>query len=382
LPNENLTMGIIGTATKESEHRAPLYPAHLPYLAPSLRERIFLEIGYGERFGASDEFLKQHAAGLMSREKLFESCDIVLLPKPTEADFISFRQGQILWGWPHCVQGEAITQVGIDKRMTFIAWEAMNLWKGDTSTLHIFHKNNETAGYCSVLHALQLAGITGFYGPKKRAAVLSFGSTGRGAVHALRGQGYCGITVFTQRPPYTVAGQIPIADHRQFKRAAPDSPEMVVQFYDETVPLAEMLADYDIIVNCILQDPDRPVMFIQGEEINRLKPNTLIVDVSCDLQMGFDFARPTSFENPVFTVGANILYYAVDHSPSYLWRAATWEISAALTPYVDVVMGGTETWKTNPTICRAIEIQDGVVLNPKVLRFQNRAQEFPHPKLG
>ena len=46
--------------------------------------------------------------------------------------------------------------------------------------------------------------------------------------------------------------------------------------------------------------------------------------------MGFEWSRPTSFEDPVFTVGDGLTYYAVDHSPSLLWDSATWEISDAL----------------------------------------------------
>ena len=60
-----------------------------------------------------------------------------------------------LWGWPHCVQDTQLTQLAIDRRLTLIAFEAMNHWTRDGRfRLHVFHKNNELAGYCSVLHAL------------------------------------------------------------------------------------------------------------------------------------------------------------------------------------------------------------------------------------
>lgn len=48
---------------------------------------------------------------------------------------------------------------------------------------------NEMAGYCSVLHAPQLAGLTGQCGRPLRAAVISFGATGRGAVAGLNALG-------------------------------------------------------------------------------------------------------------------------------------------------------------------------------------------------
>ena len=376
-----LTLGVVGTALKEDEKRAPLDPAHLPLIDEKLRQHIYMETGYGERFGVDDDTLASQVAGLMSREELFANCDIILLPKPVEADFPYFREGQILWGWPHCVQGEAITQVGIDKKMTLIAWEAMNLWRNDKWQLHIFQKNNELAGYCSVLHALQLKGMTGCYGPAKRIAVISFGATARGAVFSLLGQGYQDIVVFTQRPYYGLSNQIPGVEYQNFGRPNDDSHKAVVETPDGDVPMSEVLAEFDIIVNCIFQDTERPLLYIEGDEINLLSSDTLIVDVSCDAGMGFDFARPTSFADPIFTVGNGITYYAVDHSPSYLWRAATYEISQALLSFIEPVMQGKAGWQTDPTIYRAIEIENGVIQNPAILSFQNRAEAYPHPVL-
>ena len=63
---------------------------------------------------------------------------------------------------------------------------------------------------------------------------------------------------------------------------------------------------------------------------------SLIVDVSCDEGMAFEWARPTGFSDPMFTVGGNINYYAVDHSPSYLWNSASWEISEALLGFLPI----------------------------------------------
>jgi alanine dehydrogenase len=100
--------------------------------------------------------------------------------------------------------------------------------------------------------------------------------------------------------------------------------------------------------------------------------------------MGFSWARPTSFAEPMFTVGTNINYYAVDHSPSHLWNSATWEISEALLPYLRPVLAGPDAWTRNETIRRAIEIRDGVIQNARILSFQHRSSQYPHPatKLG
>ena len=131
------------------------------------------------------------------------------------------------------------------------------------------------------------------------------------------------------------------------------------------MPLAGFLAEHDIIVNCVLQDTDAPLTFLTDEDLDLLAPGTLVIDVSCDEGMGFSWARPTSFTEPTFVVGDNIRYYAVDHSPSYLWNAATWENSEALLPFLRTVLTGPSAWASDETIRRAVEIRDGIIRNPQ-----------------
>jgi alanine dehydrogenase len=119
--------------------------------------------------------------------------------------------------------------------------------------------------------------------------------------------------------------------------------------------------------------------FLIDEDLTMLEPGSLIVDVSCDEGMGFSWARPTTFAEPAFTVGDDVTYYAVDHSPSYLWNSATWEISEALLPYLRPMLGGPRAWDADDTISKAIEIRDGTVRNPAILSFQHRAPDYPHP---
>ena len=103
--------------------------------------------------------------GTLVREQILASSEVVVLAKPQHSDVAALSPGQVLWGWPHCVQDAELTQLAIDRRLTLIAFEAMNHWTADGRfSLHVFHKNNELAGYCSVLQALELIGSTGDYG--------------------------------------------------------------------------------------------------------------------------------------------------------------------------------------------------------------------------
>jgi alanine dehydrogenase len=368
-----LSLGVIATSAKENEHRLPLHPEHLSRLSPEIAARTTLEHGYAHRFGIGDDDLAPLVAGFASKEEILESSDVVVLPKPQHADVARMHPGQVLWGWPHCVQDRTMTQLAIDRELTLIAFEAMNHWTSDGHVgLHVFHKNNELAGYCSVLHAMSLVGVTGDYGRRLRAVVIGFGATARGAVTALKAHGVGEVAVLTTRGVAAVGSPIHSVIIRQFDHD-PDDPGASQVITDQgRVPLAPYLAQSDIVVNCTLQDTAAPLTYLQTEDLAGFRRGSLIVDVSCDEGMGFSWAVPTTFDEPMLTVGDRVHYYAVDHSPSYLWSSATWENSEALLPFVDTVLRGPEAWDESETISRAIEIRHGTIQNPAIAAFQGR----------
>jgi alanine dehydrogenase len=370
-----LTLGVIHRTSKENERRLPIHPDHLDRIDADLRAKIYLEHGYGEDFGVADVRMGGLVAGMRTREELIAECDVILLLKPDAKDLAELRHGQVLWGWPHCVQDRELTEQAIQRKQSLIAFEAMNLWRSDGSfKLHVFHKNNEMAGYCSVLHALELVGSTGMYGRRLRAAVIGFGATARGAVTALSAHGIHDVDILTNREVTEVASPIHSAQIMNFEHvdAGDGSSVSFVNTSDGQLPLAGYLAEHDVVVNCVLQDPNAPLTFLNHDDLIEFRAGSLIIDVSCDEAMGFSWARPTSFDDPTFIVGSNITYYAVDHSPSYLWNSATWEISEALLPYLRTVLDGRDAWEADQTVCRAVEILDGRVRNRDILTFQQR----------
>ena len=101
---DHLSLAVMSRSNKRDERRLPIHPQHIARIDADLRASVFLECGYGERFGVPDERLAPLVAGLLPRERLIADCDVILLPKPLPQDLAALRDGQILWGWPHCVQ--------------------------------------------------------------------------------------------------------------------------------------------------------------------------------------------------------------------------------------------------------------------------------------
>ncbi|MFC1525692.1 N(5)-(carboxyethyl)ornithine synthase [Candidatus Latescibacterota bacterium] len=378
-----LAFGVIGTSKKVDEKRIPIHPEHLPRLPEHIRRQLIFEEGYGTPFGIEDSEIAAQTGGIATRHELLATIGNVIIPKPVVSDLQELREGGILWGWPHCVQQRALTQAAIDRKQTLIAFEDMYVW-GPNGQIgrHTFYKNNEMAGYCAVLHALQLKGIDGHYGDQRKAIIFSFGAVSRGAIYALKARGFRDITICIQRPDHEVREEVLDCHYVRIREGNEGEARMVVVEHDGTVsPLSDLIRQSDIIVNGALQDPDQPLLFVSEEERSNLKPNCLIIDVSCDEGMGFSFAKPTSFKRPMLKIGL-VDYYAVDHTPSYLWESASRSISAALIVHLPTVVAGRESWRQNETIRFAVNIDAGVIQKATILSFQKRQPLYPHAPIG
>ncbi|MFT4929508.1 MAG: N5-(carboxyethyl)ornithine synthase [Phenylobacterium sp.] len=373
------SLGVIGSSKKQDERRVPIHPEHLSRLPEQLRKRLIFESGYGERFDMSDAELGAQVGGIASRDEILETMNTVIIAKPVLADFEQLRVGGILWGYPHCVQNQDITQIAIDRKQTLIAFEDMYIWSPSGQMgRHTFYKNNEMAGYSGVIHALALKGIDGHYGNQRKVVIFSFGAVSRGAIYALKAHGFRDITICVQRPDHEVREEVLDCHYVRVRTGAQDEARMIVVEHDGTErPLSALIGESDIIINGTYQDTNNPIDFVTEEEKDCLKPGCLIIDVSCDDGMGFYFAKPTTFENPMFKVG-KVDYYAVDHTPSYFWESASRSISAAMIVHLPTIAGGHDSWQQNETIRRAINIDQGVVQIPDILAFQNREADYPH----
>ncbi|HIE3985275.1 TPA: hypothetical protein ACXNHL_002034 [Serratia marcescens] len=271
------------------------------------------------------------------------------------------------------MQGFEIASAAINAKMTIVAWEAM--YSGNDNT-HIFYRNNELAGYAAIQHMMMLTGKNGYFGRNLKAAVLGFGATGRGAVNSLKSLGVKDITIYSRRPSYLINAPIESVDYKQM--LVKDDGEILLQKEADFLPPQDILAQCDIIVNCVLQDPNSPLMFITESNINAFKKIVDIIDISCDKGMGFHFAKPTTFDSPMFHVSGhdNIRYYCVDHTPTIYWDSASYEITKSLLSYLPLFTD--DSWREDKVLAKAVEINNGDIVNEKIKTFQNRKDVYPH----
>ncbi len=311
---------------KENEKRRALVPGDLVTITN--RSYLYFETGYGEVLGYTDDDYSAVGAHVVEREKVFEQ-DIICNPKsPEPHEYGLLKTGQTLFGWIHAVQGKEITDFLTENRMTAIAWEDM--FEGGR---HVFWRNNELAGEAAILHSFTLFGKCPAI---CKVAVLGRGNTARGATRILERLG-CDVTVYDR----------------------------------VTTPLLRReLGLYDVVVNAVLWDVFRTDRILYLDDLAHMKSGSMIVDVSCNHGLELESTHPTTIEEPTYTANG-VLHYAVDHTPSLVWKSATDSISTELRKYVDDLVEE----RHNPVLDGATIIRDGVILDSRITRFQQRHVE-------
>lgn len=316
------TLGFV-ISKKENEFRRAIVLDDIKKIKN--KKFVYFENGYGEILGFTDNDLNNLGFKTLSREKIYK-CDIIVDPKIGDSEDILKIENKIVFGWIHATQNYYITQHFVDNKLTGYAWEKMF----DDNKRHIFNINNQIAGEAAILHAMLV------YGKKienMNVAILGNGNTSKGAQNILN-KFNNKITIYTSE------------NEENFKK----------DFFN-----------YDIIVNCILWNVERKDHILYKEDLSKLKKGSLIIDVSCDHNGGIETSIPTTINNPIYVIDG-IYHYAVDHTPSILYRNSSVAISHEIINYIDDLIEE----KYNKILENAKIIENGKILDNEIVRYQNR----------
>lgn len=309
---------------KENEKRRALTVSDVAKVKHA--NQIFVEKGYGDVLGFSDEDYLKAGVYVASREEVLKK-DIICDPKIGDAEYLEVLNDQTIFGWIHAVQNRDITDKIIKSRLTGFAWEDMY-----EDGRHSFWRNNEIAGEAAVFHAYMCHGVFPY---NTKAAVLGRGNIARGAIKTLN---YMGAEVV------------------QYDRK-------------QEALFRKELDRYDVIVNGILWDTTRKDHIVYREDLKRMRHNALIIDVSCDRNGGIETSVPTTIENPIYVVDG-VTHYVVDHTPSLFWKTTTDSLSAEFVKYIDFLIE--DRYNESTVLSKCHNFEKGFILDQRINDFQGR----------
>src|SRR5690625_917980 len=314
------TMGFV-ISHKNNEARRALMPADLENVQHV--NQLYFETGYGDSIGCKDAEYERAGANIVTRTEAL-ACDMIVDVKLGDAGYRDELESEkILIGWAHAAQQIDFTNAVVRDNHTVIAWEEMF-----EDGRYIFYRNREIAGEAGVLQAYQYVGKMPY---ETKVAVLGNGQTAKGAMRILHGLG-ADVDVYGIRL------------ENLFKKN---------------------MYDYDVIVNCVLWDTNRSDRIIYREDLQHVKRGAMIVDISCNKHLEIETTKPTTIDDPVYTIDG-VIHYAVDNTPAMFPHSVTSVLSGGFAKYVDKILEDTYDAVLN----EAVLIKDGHILDEDVLKFR------------
>ena len=314
------TMGLL-ISHKNNEKRRAILPEEVARLRHP--EMLFFETGYGTSVGIKDDAYLAAGAHVVSREEAYK-CDIITDVKLGDADYLDeLENGKILFGWAHAAQGITFTDKCLEKNFTVIAWEEIV-----EDGRYIFYRNREVAGEAAVLQAFCHYGKMPY---ECKVAVIGNGQTAKGALRVLHGLG-ADIDVYARK-------------HEAL-------------FHKKKF-------NYDVIVNCVMWDITRTDHLISKEELCKMKPHSMIIDVSCDPNLGIETCHATTISDPVYDING-VRHYCVDNTPAMFPFTITKVLSEGCARIFDDVIEGDYA----DSLMNAMVIEQGHIRSQSIWNFR------------
>jgi alanine dehydrogenase len=311
---------------KDQEYRVGLTPAG----AFALRHRghdVVVERGAGARVGFADADYESVGARVVADLQAVWAAQLVVKVKELqEAEFGSPHLGQVLFAYLHLAPDPPLLAALLRSCVAAIAYETVTDSSGG---LPLLAPMSRIAGRLSVqvgAWALQMAnggsgvllgGVPGV--APARVVVIGAGAAGANAVRVAVGHS-ADTTVFDINTT-TLAHLEELYQGR------------VKTCYSEPLTLAQHVADADLVIGATLTPGKLAPKLITRQLLRRMRPGSVLVDISIDQGGIAETSHPTSHTHPVY-IEEGIVHYCVSNMPSAVARTATLALTQATLPYI------------------------------------------------
>jgi alanine dehydrogenase len=340
--------------TKNHEYRVGLTPTGAHALAAA-GHRVLVECQAGARIGYADAAYRQAGAVLVDdAAAVYGEAELIVKVKELQpAEYPLARSGQILFCYHHFAPAPDLLAAMLASGATCLAYETVADPVGGLPLLapmsRIAGRLAPQAGAWALQTAnggagILLGGVPGV--PPARVVVIGAGSVGSEAARIAVGMG-ADVLVLDQGTRRLEALD---ALYRGRLRTG----------IAEPLALAEAVAGADLVIGATLS-PGRLAPKLIGQELlQRMRPGSVIVDVSID-QGGISAAsRPTSHTDPLFEA-EGVLHYCVPNMPSAVARTATQALTLATLPHVLALaeLGLDRALDRDPGLAAGLQVRSG-----------------------
>ena len=337
---------------KTNENRVALVPAGAEALVGA-GHTVHVEQGAGLGSGFADEiYVNAGATILPTADDVWAKSDMIMKVKePIAVEWPRMRKGQLIYTYFHFAAAEDLTRAVIDSGAVALAYETVELPSGE---LPLLTPMSEVAGRMAVQEgAKYLEKVFGGSG------ILLGGVPGvaPGEV-VIIGGGVVGINA--AKMAAGLGAHVTILDISLDRLRYLDDvlPANVDTAFSNRYNILEAIARADLVVGAVLLPGAKAPNLIKRDDLKRMKPGSVIVDVAVDQGGCVETIKPTTHEKPTYFVDG-ILHYGVANMPGGVPRTSTLALTNATLPYA--LRLARDGWKTACRNDRALQLGLNVV---------------------
>jgi alanine dehydrogenase len=312
---------------KNHEYRVAITPAGVHELVTHGHE-VFVEASAGLGSSIPDEEYKSAGATILgSADEVWATGDMILKVKePIEVEYPRMREGQVLFTYLHLAADKRLTEELLQRKVTGIAYETVQTPDG---ALPLLAPMSEVAGrlapQAGAYHLMRagggrgvlLGGVSGVYAGK--VVVIGAGVSGMNAAAIALG----------------MQAEVLLLDRDVNKLRAADR---IYQGHLQTVAsnayeVERAVIDADLVIGAVLVPGAKAPTLISNELVSRMKPGSVLVDISIDQGGCFEDSRPTTHADPTYIVH-NSIFYCVANMPGAVPHTSTYALTNVTLPYV------------------------------------------------
>ena len=341
---------------KTNENRIALVPAGAEALVAA-GHQVLIEKGAGEGSGFEDAAYTAVGAQIApdAATTWAEAEMILKVKEPIEREWAHMRRGQTIFTYFHFAADERLTRAHLDSGATCIAYETVEL---PTRELPLLTPMSEVAGRMAVQEGAKY--LEKLYGGR---GVLLGGVPGVApAKVVILGGGVVGINAAKMAAGMGAKVVILDISLERLRYLSDVMPANVQLIHSNRHNVLEQIATADLVVGGVLIPGAKAPKLIRREDLKRMRPGSVIVDVAIDQGGCVETIRATTHENPTYVVDG-VIHYGVANMPGGVPRTSTLALTNATLPYALQLAnkGWQQALRDNPALLKGLNVIDGKV---------------------
>jgi len=355
---------------KEQEQRVALLPSAVNQLTRH-GHSVLVEKNAGAGSGYPDETYAKAGAEIVDQAKdVFSRAEmIVKVKEPLDAEFSLLRKGQILFTYLHLAASKPLTEALLKSGVTGIAYETIQV----NNRLPLLEPMSEIAGRMSVVmgayflakhnggSGVLLGGVPGVL--PGRVVVLGGGTSGVNAARMATGLG----------------ADVNILDVDLDRMRFLDmTMKNAHTLYSNEANLHDLMPGCDLLIGAVLLPGAKAPKLITRAMLKKMKPGSVLVDISIDQGGCAETSRPTTHLDPVY-IEEGVTHYCVANMPAAYARTATQALTNVTYRYVELLadLGLEGACRKQPALIGGINTRDGRLTCQAVAEAHGLKYEAP-----